>query len=165
MQLAYRSCISARVRCLVGFRSKRAEQAEFIGEKVDYLFRTVRKPTGEQYTNEEVHQATGISAPYLSRLRKKKVSNPGRDVLEALSIFFRVGPEYWFRSGTYITPSEEQQAQVAVIHRKLDEGNYTPEQVRFIAQMLEHLRELTEGTEQAKTSPTNSDEGEEHERS
>jgi transcriptional regulator with XRE-family HTH domain len=130
----------------VVFKSKRAEQAEFVGEKVDHLFRTVRKPSGEEFTYEEVHQGTGISASYLHRLRNKKIANPGREKLEALSTFFGVNVEYWFQPTTSVTTPDPQRPYLAIAHRKLDEGNYTPEQIAFIVQVLDYLREQTQAT-------------------
>ena len=127
----------------MGFKSKRAEQAAFIGDKVDHLFRTVVKADGNEYSYEEVSRAAGISSSYLHRLRNKKISNPGRDVIQALSTFFGVSVEYWFSPTTYVTEDERRRGQLAVAHRKLDEGAYTPEQLRFIVQMLDHLRALT----------------------
>jgi transcriptional regulator with XRE-family HTH domain len=137
----------------VGFKSKRAEQATFIGAKVDYLFRTIVSPTGAEYSYEEVSRAAGISGSYLHRLRNSKISNPGRDVIHALSLFFGVNVEYWFSATTYVTEDDQRQAQLAIAHRTLDEGEYTPEQIRFIVQMLEHLRELTGGSSPAAAPP------------
>jgi transcriptional regulator with XRE-family HTH domain len=131
-------CNNVRVR--VAFKSKRAEQAKFVGEKVDYLFRNVVKPSGDEFTYEEVHQGTGISASYLHRLRKGQVANPGREKLESLSRFFGVDVEYWFQPTTYIAAADPQRPFLAVAHRKLDEGNYTPEQIQFIVHVLDYLR-------------------------
>ncbi len=137
----------------MGFKSKRAEQATFIGDKLEYLFRTMRKPSGDEYSFEEVSRATGISPSYLHRLRHKKISNPGRDVIHALSTFFGIGVEYWFSPTTEVTEAQRRQGQLTLVHRTLDAGDYTPEQLRFIVQMLEHLRELTTPALPPSTSP------------
>ncbi len=148
----------------MGFKSKHAEQAAFIGEKLDYLFRTIVSPAGTEYSYEDVSRATHISPSYLHRLRHKKISNPGRDVIQALSQFFGVPVEYWFSPTTYVSADTQRQAHLAIAHRTLDEGEYTPEQIRFIVQMLEHLRELTNaapGPESPLEQHSDAQEGEE----
>ena len=136
----------------MGAPGKNEEQAQFIGAKVDHLFRTIRSPGGADYSYEDVSRATGISASYLHRLRNNKISNPGRDVIDALSTFFGVRVDYWFSPTTYVTEDDQRHAQLAIAHRKLDEVAYTPEQIRFIVQMLEHLRELTNAAPLGATS-------------
>lgn len=68
-------------------------------EKLDHLFETVTKPDGTEYTHEEVEDGTNkaVTASYIWRLRTGKARNPGYRVIKALSDFFNVEPNYFFR--------------------------------------------------------------------
>jgi transcriptional regulator with XRE-family HTH domain len=83
--------------------------AESVGEpeatlasKINKLFQLVRKPDGEQLTNEEVatacREATGesFSATYLWQMRTGRRDNPTKRHLEALANFFDVPVAYFF---------------------------------------------------------------------
>jgi len=71
---------------------------DHISEKIDLLFRTVRGGSNREYTYDEVEQGTSgrVSRSYVWKLRHGKNTNPSLDVLEALSQFFRVPPDYFF---------------------------------------------------------------------
>jgi transcriptional regulator with XRE-family HTH domain len=70
--------------------------------RIDALFRVVRRPNREQYSNEEVaracREATGesFSATYLWQLRTGRRDNPTKRHLEALAQFFGVPVRYFF---------------------------------------------------------------------
>jgi transcriptional regulator with XRE-family HTH domain len=121
----------------VGSKSKRSEQAEFVGEKVDFLFRTFLKPSGDEYSLEEVGRATGFHASYIGRMRDRQVSNPGRDVLEALSEFFGVDPGFWFRANNTLV--EPASPWIHVLHRQIDQADLTPEQAQMFTRMVNHV--------------------------
>jgi transcriptional regulator with XRE-family HTH domain len=82
----------------MGAPGKNEEQAQFIGAKVDHLFRTITQPNGKPYTYKQVAAGTGLNFSYLRKLRVGKVASPSRGVLERLTTFFGVTPDYWFRS-------------------------------------------------------------------
>ncbi len=67
---------------------KQRELADFIGEKVDYLFRWVRDPSGWEYTVEEVAQATRLS---ISGLLTTHVQFLGRYALASYAAEKRMG--------------------------------------------------------------------------
>ncbi|WP_225850426.1 XRE family transcriptional regulator [Streptomyces sp. HPF1205] len=73
-----------------------------LAEKIDALFRIVRRPNREPFSNEEVAQAcresTGesFSATYLWQLRTGRRDNPTKRHLEALAHFFEVPVAYFF---------------------------------------------------------------------
>ncbi|MGW4652204.1 XRE family transcriptional regulator [Kitasatospora sp. NPDC004289] len=73
-----------------------------LGERIEQLFRTVRRPNGEPHSNEEVaracREATGetFSATYLWQLRTGRRDNPTKRHLEALAQYFQVPPAYFF---------------------------------------------------------------------
>ncbi|MBA3947091.1 MAG: helix-turn-helix transcriptional regulator [Herpetosiphonaceae bacterium] len=69
-----------------------------VGQLINDLFQTHRKPDGKEYTHKEIFLATGgaIDPSYLSRLRHDKIPNPGRETLLALCRVFKVPPSYFF---------------------------------------------------------------------
>jgi transcriptional regulator with XRE-family HTH domain len=72
-----------------------------LAQRLDHLFDTVRRPDGQEYTNEHVANAvsaTGvtISQSYIWQLRKQKKDNPTLKHLQALADFFGVPPAYFF---------------------------------------------------------------------
>ena len=73
-----------------------------LAEKIDGLFRVVRRGDREQFSHEEVaracREATGdsFSATYLWQLRTGRRDNPTKRHLEALAQFFQVPVAYFF---------------------------------------------------------------------
>jgi len=73
-----------------------------LAERIDALFRVVRRPDREAYTHEEVaracREATGesFSTTYLWQLRTGRRDNPTKRHLEALAQFFRIPVAYFF---------------------------------------------------------------------
>ena len=73
-----------------------------LAEKIDILFHTVRRPSREMFSNDEVatacREATGesFSATYLWQLRTGRRDNPTMRHLEALAQFFEVPVAYFF---------------------------------------------------------------------
>ncbi|WP_328917598.1 MULTISPECIES: XRE family transcriptional regulator [unclassified Streptomyces] len=85
--------------------------ASTLAEKIDALFRVVRRPDRETYSHEEVaracREATGesFSATYLWQLRTGRRDNPTKRHLEALAQFFQIPVAYFF--------DDEQGARIA----------------------------------------------------
>jgi transcriptional regulator with XRE-family HTH domain len=79
-----------------------APGAATLAEKIDSLFRVVRRPDREAYTHEEVaracREATGesFSTTYLWQLRTGRRTNPTKRHLEALAQFFQIPVAYFF---------------------------------------------------------------------
>ena len=73
-----------------------------LAEKIDTLFRVIRRPNHEQFSAEEVaricRESTGesFSATYLWQLRTGRRDNPTKRHLEALAQFFQVPVAYFF---------------------------------------------------------------------
>ncbi|HEY4020593.1 MAG TPA: helix-turn-helix domain-containing protein [Pseudonocardiaceae bacterium] len=72
-----------------------------LAERLDHLFSTVRRPDGQEYTNEYVANSVSakgvtISQSYIWQLRKQKKDNPTLKHLQALADFFGVPPAYFF---------------------------------------------------------------------
>jgi transcriptional regulator with XRE-family HTH domain len=69
-----------------------------LAEKLDRLFEEKRKPDGSQYTQADVVEGTQgvLTRVYLWKLRTGRASNPGFQILQAISDFFGVDPSYFF---------------------------------------------------------------------
>lgn len=84
-----------------------------LAERIERLFRTVRRPNREPYSNEEVaracREASGesFSTTYLWQLRTGRRDNPTKRHLEALAQFFQVPPAYFFEDEQSARISEE----------------------------------------------------------
>lgn len=76
-------------------------EATTLAEKIDLLFKTIKRPNGREHSMEEVanwcaawlrdrNQARSFSKQYLSNLRLGKATNPTKSHLEALAAFFEV---------------------------------------------------------------------------
>ena len=72
-----------------------------IARQVNLLFRVFLSPDGDEYTLQEVSEATGgrISPGYLSLLRSGKRNNPSAQVVHALAEFFQVPAGFLFGEG------------------------------------------------------------------
>lgn len=125
----------------MGAPGKNEEQAQFIGAKVDHLFRTITQPNGKPYTYEQVAAGTGLNFSYLRKLRVGKVASPSRGVLERLTTFFGVTPDYWFRSDTTLPADSQARHYLSMLFRKIEQANLTPDQLRqldgFITTLIE----------------------------
>ena len=66
--------------------------------RLDQLFETRLDPLGKPYSVRHVAAHTGMSASYLSGLRRGKVTGPGADKVEALARFFGVEMAYFMGS-------------------------------------------------------------------
>jgi transcriptional regulator with XRE-family HTH domain len=96
---------------------------ESFSEKLDRLFRKIKKPTGEEFTPEEIQVATNkrITSSYIYRLRAGQSGNPTIDKVKVLSDFFGISPSYFF---------EEEATEP------------TPDPNRIIAQIVRRVQSL-----------------------
>ena len=71
-----------------------------LAEKIDFLFRTILRPDGREFTYQEVEVGTdrAITGPYIWKLRTGSATNPGFRVLSALSSFFHVPATFFFEN-------------------------------------------------------------------
>jgi transcriptional regulator with XRE-family HTH domain len=97
---------------------------ETFGEKLDRLFKKIKKPGGEEFSPEEIQVATNksITASYIYRLRAGKSGNPTVDKVKALADFFGVSPSYFFEEeATEPAPDPKRMiAQMATRAQNLD---------------------------------------------
>ena len=77
-------------------------------EKLDHLFKTFTKPSGEEHDPAEIQAATSqatdqgilerpVTSSYVWRLRAGTAANPTYQVIKALAWFFKVDAGYFFR--------------------------------------------------------------------
>lgn len=80
-------------------------------QRLDFLFKTVIKPDGSEYSYEDVQQGTNkaVTAAYVWRLRTGKATNPGYWIIKALSDFFGMDPNYFFQ--------DEEKAKIIIEER------------------------------------------------
>ncbi|RKT19157.1 helix-turn-helix protein [Streptomyces sp. 1114.5] len=124
--------------------------APTLAERIDRLFQTIRRPSHEPYSNEEVaracREASGesFSATYLWQLRTGRRDNPTKRHLEALAQFFQVPPAYFFDDGL----SEQIAEELALLGALRDAGvrevalravTLSPEGLGTISDMIEAI--------------------------
>lgn len=132
-----------------------ADPPRTLAEKIDYLFTTVHPKGRGPYTNQEVHEATGISLGLLSTLRSGKATNPTKDKLERLSRFFGVTPAYFFDDAA----ADDTTTQLGLLAAMRDQGvahlamraaGLSNESLESITSTVERIRQL-EGLEGTST--------------
>ncbi len=101
-----------------------------LAERLDHLFATVRRPDGQEYTNEYVANAVTakgvtISQSYIWQLRKQKKDNPTLKHLQALADFFGVPPAYFFDDAVAGQIDEQIEALRAERERLSEAGSGT----------------------------------------
>ncbi|MFJ8313014.1 MULTISPECIES: XRE family transcriptional regulator [unclassified Streptomyces] len=99
-------------------------EVQSLAERIEALFRTVRRPDRSPYSNEEVarscRESSGetFSATYLWQLRTGRRDNPTKRHLEALAAFFQVPVAYFFDDAASARIAEE----VALLSAMRDAG-------------------------------------------
>lgn len=73
-----------------------AEQPRSFAEKLNHLFKTIKRPNGRKHTNAEVAAAAGCTREYISALRHGKRPPPTGNIISAIAEFFSVPPSYFF---------------------------------------------------------------------
>jgi transcriptional regulator with XRE-family HTH domain len=142
------------VRDESGFAS--TSSGSMLADRIDALFRVVRRPNREQYSHEEVaracREATGesFSATYLWQLRTGRRGNPTKRHLEALAKFFDVPVVYFFddEQGDVIAKQLElldalRDAEVRSV--ALRAVNLSPEGMGTISDMIDVIARREKG--------------------
>ncbi|MFE1795559.1 helix-turn-helix domain-containing protein [Streptomyces sp. NPDC020707] len=127
-----------------------------LADRIDALFRVVRRPNREQYSHEEVaracREATGesFSATYLWQLRTGRRGNPTKRHLESLAKFFDVPVVYFFddEQGAVIAKQLElldalRDAEVRSV--ALRAVNLSPEGMGTISDMIDVIARREKG--------------------
>jgi transcriptional regulator with XRE-family HTH domain len=127
-----------------------------LSERIDALFRVVRRPNREPFSNEEVaaacRAATGesFSATYLWQLRTGRRDNPTKRHLEALAQFFHVPVAYFFDDDQGAAIAQElellgalRDAEVRSI--ALRAVNLSPESMGTISDLIDVIARREQG--------------------
>lgn len=98
------------------------ESGNNFAHRLDFLFKTIRRPDGGEYSYEEVQNGTGkaVTAAYIWRLRTGKATNPGYWVIKALSDFFHIDPNYFFQNEAEARQIANDQVNTALAVRFQD---------------------------------------------
>lgn len=129
------------------------QRSRTLAEKVDYLFRNVRKPDAREYSNDEVSaaiardQGVSVSSSYLWYLRTGQRDNPTLKHLTALARFFGVPAAYFFDDEV----SGRVEADLALLAAMNDAGvrgvalraaGLSPESLRTVYEVIARVSEL-----------------------
>jgi len=124
-------------------------------DRLNYLYATVTKPDGGEYSDAEVSQGASqlgepISASYLWQLRKGKKTNPTLRHVETLRKFFGVSVEYFSdddvadRVEAQLAELKREQERLAEIAGRdsvklmaLRAGELTPDRFRMVSQLVD----------------------------
>jgi len=110
---------------------------------LNHLFDAHLTSRGRPYTLTEVSEATGLSVPYLSMLRKGTISNVPFDRVAKIAKFFKVPLDYFSLaeppSERDVVPAEVADAESRVLLRGGDVG---PMERAFILQMIEQAKDI-----------------------
>jgi transcriptional regulator with XRE-family HTH domain len=133
-----------------------AERArDHVSQKIDHLFRTVRREDGREYTYDDVERGTQgrVSRSYVWKLRHGRNSNPSLDVIEALAQFFRVPPSFFFGASLKDEKTAREAAEIAALlqdqaAREAAERarGLSPAGLKAVLDMIEHVRALDHGS-------------------
>jgi transcriptional regulator with XRE-family HTH domain len=127
-----------------------------LAQKIDALFRVVRRPSHEPFSHEEVaktcRDATGesFSATYLWQLRTGRRDNPTKRHLEALAAFFQVPVAYFFEDDRGAAIAQELELlgalrDAGVRSMALRAVNLSPEGVGTISDMIDVIARRERG--------------------
>jgi len=86
-------------------------------ERLDYLFKHRRSPSGKPYKQSEVAKETGISPAYISQLRSGEVKMPSAERVQALGRVFGIDPEYF--TGIHFDPAQTVSSDDVAVERAL----------------------------------------------
>jgi len=118
--------------------------------RLDQLFETHLDPTGKPYSVRQVAAHTGMSASYLSGLRRGKLTGPGADKVAALARFFGVDMAYFMGSERVELPATtagDDRLRKALENPLVREiavttGDFNREQWDHMLAILEHQVEI-----------------------
>jgi len=118
--------------------------------RLNTLFDTHRDPAGNPYSVRHVAEQVGVSASYISALRRGKVTGPGADKVAALARFFGVEMAYFMGSEHVELPATtagDERLRKALENPLVREiavttGDFNREQWDHMLAILEHQVEI-----------------------
>ncbi len=115
--------------------------------RLNHLFDTRLDPLGKPYSVRQVAEQTGMSASYVSNLRRGRTTRPGADKIEALAHFFGVDMAYFMGSERVALP-DDTTANDELLRKALENplvrevavttGQFNQEQWTHMLAILEH---------------------------
>ncbi|HEX9412022.1 MAG TPA: helix-turn-helix domain-containing protein [Ktedonobacterales bacterium] len=145
--------------------------SQSFAEKLDFLFRTHRRPDRHEYSTRQVaawiqeQRDHAVSPAYIWQLRSGERDNPTKRHLEDLAAFFGVSPQYFFeddeteRTQTELALLVALKQQPEVQHLALRSLGVSAESLQAISETIERVRTL-EGLDRQRGRPDNPDDGE-----
>ncbi len=126
------------------------ENDQLFALRLDQLFETHLDPIGKPYSVRQVAAHTGMSASYLSGLRRGKLTGPGADKVAALARFFGVDMAYFMGSERVELPATtagDDRLRKALENPLVREiavttGDFNREQWDHMLAILEHQVEI-----------------------
>ncbi len=126
------------------------ENDQLFALRLDQLFATHLDPTGKPYSVRQVAARTGMSASYLSGLRRGKLTGPGADKVAALARSFGVDMAYFMGSERVELPEAtagDDRLRKALENPLVREiaittGDFNREQWDHMLAILEHQVEI-----------------------
>ena len=119
--------------------------------RLNHLFDTHLDPEGKPYSVRQVAAQSGVSASYVSNLRRGRTTRPGADKIEALARFFGVQMAY-FMGSERVTLPDDTTANDEVLRKALENplvrevavttGQFNQEQWKHMLAILEHQVEI-----------------------
>jgi len=119
--------------------------------RLNHLFETYLDDEGKPYSVRQVAAQTGVSASYVSNLRRGRTTRPGADKIEALARFFGVDMAYFMGSERVALP-DDTTAHDEVLRKALENplvrevavttGQFNQEQWKHMLAILEHQVEI-----------------------
>jgi transcriptional regulator with XRE-family HTH domain len=128
-----------------------------IAELVDHLFKTIKKPTGREYTYVEVAETLqgAIDPSHISKLRAGHIKNPSRETLLALCRFFKQPSSYFFPELEEPAESVDEEDVLDLVNR----GRFSPAVKQKLMELIRALNDDTEEEEEKEgekdDTPTN----------
>lgn len=133
------------------------EDRGIFARKLNYLFQTVRKPDGSEYTEADVEVGTAqqgerVTHNYIYRLRKGLSQNPSFTKIKALASFFGVSPNFFFtdddQTSEADTPSSRALHHLDLHSLALRAEKIDDEEIRGV--MLDMLTAIEQVRQQAE---------------
>ena len=138
--------------------------SQSFAEKLDFLFRTHRRPDGHEYSTRQAaawiqeQRDHAVSPAYIWQLRSGERDNPTKRHLEDLAAFFGVSPQYFFeddeteRTQTELALLAALKQQPGVRHLALRSLGVSAESLQAIGETIERVRAL-EGLDRQRGRP------------
>jgi transcriptional regulator with XRE-family HTH domain len=125
------------------------EGPKTFAEKLNYLFEVVRSPSGQEYSNNAVAAAVGVSGTYIGQLKSGSSNNPTKRTIERIADFFGVTPAWFFEDE--VTASIHQRVEILLRLKKDNATNVAARLIGFSPAGLEAADSFLEQLQQVES--------------